>query len=234
MMPVLLLGAAPNEPTVLKDFFSMEGKSVFELISKPPHLRYAGFDLTTVDQPKLLKGECWQVTNGARKDLRVYEDGTVIFRANADSSFLGWGQDPDKYFASPRLNPVAIVEVIYLFVIFIREIGSVFVVPPKTIHFQVDFRNAWFEGKKVLLNSGVGDSIDYRSSMNSKEAQAQAIKIEMPWSYLDVKEESEYIAFELILRLYAQFGLSSESIPYTSKDQSGRIFVDKDKIIKIR
>src|SRR5688572_31620822 len=48
--------------------------------------------------------------------FQLYEDGTLLVRVAADSTFLGWGQDEKEFNTRPRLNPMALIELTTSFV----------------------------------------------------------------------------------------------------------------------
>lgn len=84
--------------------------------------RRSGFDVS-IPGP-VVPGEAddtLELTWYDRKLLRLYQDGTLLFRARADNEFLGWAEP--AYFAhSPHLNPVAVVEVQASFVALYRSV----------------------------------------------------------------------------------------------------------------
>lgn len=233
--PLLILSAAPCEAAQMTSFFEMGEKSVFSLLKNPPKIRDMGWDLTTLDTPQIMKGECWAVANGDRKFIRVYEDGTVIFKGTADSSFLGWGQDPDKFLLNPRLNPIAVIELFYNFVQFIRGIGEFYSLPPKNIHFQIDVKNAWFgKNVKLYLMPGGVDSFNFQfnRSDNKKEAPEKETTKEKIVPFNEVNQKPEYVSFELVRLFYLWFGINPEGIPYAAKNNIGGKFIDKNIITK--
>ncbi len=228
--PILVLSAAPVEQTTLNGFFETGTNSVFELLRNPPKIRDMGWDLATLDQPRIFKGECWEVTNGERKKIRIYEDGTVIFRAFADSSFLGWGQDPDKFISNPRLNPIAIVELHYNFVVFVSLAAKFFSEYPTKMYFQIDLFNAWFGASKLYLCPGVADNFFFDHDRN--EAPEAVMQKNKDVSTKDLKENQAEIGFQLVSLLYSWFGIPADKIPYTTRDGEGNRSIDPTQILK--
>ena len=159
----------------------------------------------------------------------------VIFKGAADSSFLGWGQDPDKFLLNPRLNPIAVIELFYNFVQFIRALGEFYSLPPKNIHFQIDVKNAWFgKNAKLFLMPGSVDSFDYQFNRtdHKKEAPEKETTKEKTVSVIDVNQKPDHVCFELVKLFYLWFGISPEEIPYSTKDNTGSRFIDKSIITK--
>src|SRR2546425_9877749 len=94
--PVYLISATPLEPSMLKNFFDSTRGSLMDALSNPPGFRYAGWDLQTLDRARIVDGEYLEVSNGDRKRIQLYEDGTLLAKASAGPDFLAWGRDsPD-------------------------------------------------------------------------------------------------------------------------------------------
>src|SRR5688572_22770533 len=92
--PAYILSCRPRGPAIVRDFFNPYG-DVFALLTRPPETRESSFGLRTAATPRLHETEYWEVhareaLSARTRRLRVYTDGTVIFRASADDSFLCW------------------------------------------------------------------------------------------------------------------------------------------------
>src|SRR3990172_2392837 len=110
LIPKFVLAAEPKEELLLPDFFSEENV-FYKILKDPPgYLRYTGWNLLTLDKPRIREGKYWEVTNGERKKIRLFKDGSLVAVAYADNSFLGWGQDDKAFHNSPRINTVALIE----------------------------------------------------------------------------------------------------------------------------
>src|SRR5258706_14298105 len=90
--PLYILAAAPNKKITIPNFLN-ENNSFVKLIKDPPYLRYMGWNMLTLDIPKLIEGHSWEVKNGDRKTFRFYRDGSFVAIVYADNTFLGWGQE---------------------------------------------------------------------------------------------------------------------------------------------
>src|SRR4051812_2011724 len=116
--PTYIVSGAPAEPNRLKNLFASGPETIASVLERPPVFRYAGWSLETLDQAHIVGGEYLEVKNGPRKTIRVFEDGTVLLRADAGPDFLGWGRDEITFPKSPQLHSLAAIEVTTLFVHF--------------------------------------------------------------------------------------------------------------------
>lgn len=230
--PLLILAATPYEQTKIKNFFQSDGDSVKELLRNPGGLRYAGWDLETLDNPRIIKGEYWEVRNGDRKYLNLYEDGTFIFRASAGSDFLGWPRKEKEFNEHPRLNPMGLIEVTYNFVNFYAKLVPRFVVQPTKIKFMVEIKNAFLEKTKIyLLPYGLNaygwlfDSERYPAPENNMKRECE-IDTDV------ITSSVAYIAYRIVENVYLWFGLEPLKIPYTLSDAKGQKYIDIEQIKK--
>ncbi len=230
--PLIVLGAEPLEKVDLDNFFSEQNSPFFTLLKDPPYLRYSGWNLLTLDQPKIKEGKCWEVKNGDRKTIRLYKTGALIAIAYADDSFLGWGRDHDKFIQFPQLNSLAVIEYLYEFVELYKKLLEHF---PKLnkVRFEIGLRNIdkW-EGNKLYLKPVEVNSLFYFSEKDFEE-KGSVSKDFLERIDIDLKEgiyNSKYIAYKLVSEFFLQFGISPDKIPYTKKDDSGIWYVDLEKI----
>jgi len=195
-----------------------------------------GWDVTTLDNPTILAGECWSVSNGERKLLRVYEDGSIIFAGAADGSFLGWGKNAAEFERKPRLNPVALIELIYNFVVFVKDFQGFVEKPAKELRFQANLSNLWLENTKVYLLPGDINSTPYQFDLEDKGKKSpeptKEFSIDAPFvDFIDIPEE---IGFELVKKIYNWFGLPDNAIPYKKELSSGKKIIDIEQIKNLR
>jgi len=230
--PLVVLGVEPCEKITLDGFFTEDNNPLYNLLKDPPYLRHSGWNLLTLDRPKIKNGKSWEVKNGDRKTVRLYRDGSLIAVAYADDSFLGWGQDHDKFLQFPQLNSLAIVEYIYEFVELykkmVRNLPKL-----KKIKFKVGIKNAsiW-EGKKLYLQPYEVGNIFYRSLGDSTTTPvANDFYGDIEVTILDEIYDSKYVAYRLLSEFFIHFGISSDKIPYTKKNDNGVGYIDVEKII---
>lgn len=231
--PLIVLGVEPSEKINLDNFFAEENNQLYGLLKDPPYLRYSGWNLLTLDWPKIKDGTNWEVKNGDRKTIRLYRDGSLIAIAYADDSFLGWGQDHDKFLQFPQLNSLAVVEYIYEFVELYKKMLSHY--PKlKKIKFKVGVKNAdiW-EGKKLYLRPYEVGALFYSFDFDDSSMTAvnkdfyESVEVAISDDFYD----SKYVAYRLVSEFFIHFGISPDKIPYTKKDDKGIGYIDIEKIV---
>ena len=230
--PFYILAVAPIQPSTINQFFEPGENSVMELLKHPGKLRNMGWDLRTLDTPRIVKVEYLQVRNGERKLINLYEDGTLIFRALADHTFLGHGQEEKKFKENPRLNPMAVVEVTYNFVDFYKKLVFHFSSEPITVKFKVEFKNASFGGKRICLNPYGLKNYSWQYNWDGRLAPEENMSKEIIVNVEDLLNSPAHVAYVLVKELYLWFEFDPSKIPYTSKDEEGKRFIDVKKIIK--
>lgn len=215
-MAFYTLVAFPASKTRLKNFFSEDGASPGWLLTAAPRLRPAGFDLSTSGYAHLVDGEYWEATSGDRKRVRLYQDGTLIFRARADSAFLGWGQDPHDFANVPALNPVAVVESHASFCSVYGLILQHLAETPESVRIDLSFSNATIGSKRLFLTryypQGVSSVLDpkpyYIHDVNASDSLVAPLR--------EVRESPFSVAYQLLVRFYKLFDAEPDLIPLTS------------------
>lgn len=224
--PLFILGAAPTKKIELPDFFQEDG-SFFKLLKDPPYLRYSGWNLLTLDYPKIVDGQCWEVRNGDRKTIRLYRDGSFVAVAYADNTFLGWGQSDEDFKNSPRLNSLAIIEYVYEFVELYRNLLSN-LNSAMEIRFDVSVKNSKVEDKNLYLVAQRVNDPFYGLMGETGELKKDFDEQIFTEFQIDNKDSSKYIAFKILEKLFNRFSIASNKIPYTKVDEANRRFVDID------
>lgn len=226
--PTLILAVSPEKPTRIQDFFS-EQSGAFKVLKDPPSYRYMGWNMLTLDYPKIKGGKAWEVKNGDRKTIRIYEDGTLLAVCPADNSFLGWGKDFDEFAETPNLNTLAVIEYIYEFVRLYKGIIQQTQAPIQSVTFRISLRNVTLPNGKTLSLiplrvSDFGYSLKMDMSFIERDFD-EDVEINM-------EEDERYIAYKLLYRFFIQFGISPDKIPYTSKDEKGKFYIDEKTYMK--
>lgn len=225
--PLYILAANPIESNRIKRIFESGENSIMEMLRNPGQIRPSGWDLQTYDTPRIIKGEYLEVKDWNYKTLQLYEDGTFIFKAIADQSFLCWGIDDNNFQNDPRLNPLPLIEVTYNFVVFYLNLIQYFEKIPRQIKFTIELKNTFItETSKLYF---------FKDYFERKIlAPENHMHKEFEMSPGDQLFKVGHIAFSIISRIYNWFGISSDEIPYLSKDENGNSIVDKENIIKLK
>src|SRR5436190_23728453 len=96
-MPTYILTASVPAGNRIRSFFDKHSDSVAYILESPPTLRYSGFDTMTGGQVKQVGTDHYEIRQGDRKLLQLFQDGTLIFRVPADPSFLAWAVDEEAF-----------------------------------------------------------------------------------------------------------------------------------------
>ncbi|MBI5359397.1 MAG: hypothetical protein HZA48_02315 [Planctomycetes bacterium] len=232
--PFYIIAATPQKPLQFENFFDSGKCPVVELVKNPPSLRRMGWDLVTLDTPRILKGECWEVNNAERKRIRLYKDGTVIFRAAADDSFLGLGRE-NHIQPYPSLNALALVEVTYNFVKFYSSIimkGNKTHVNSLPITFQIKLINLTPNISRIFsvyLNSSeaVWD-IHHKTNIAPETQMQKELTLPIP----PISPPVEEIAYKIIEIVFTWFGIPANDIPYTITNVAEEKCIDINKITR--
>jgi hypothetical protein len=226
--PHFVYAMVPRGASSFKNFF--EAGPIHELLEKPGELRYACWDLNTRDQAKIVKGEFLELKSGERKLIRLYEDGSLIVRADASESFLGWGRGEVEFKQKPRLNPVAVVEFTYNFVNLCAKLVKFLEPNPKSVGIRVEIRNAFFENSKLyMIPYGTGTYAWLFDDEQYKAPESSMVR-EIDVSIDELASRPGTVAYSLAEKIYTWFGISTEKIPYVSAEGDKK-FVDPQKII---
>lgn len=219
---LIIVSAQPLVQSELTTIFMSTAGSIRQTLERPPILRRHGWNMETLDQAKIQRGEFIRVTNGSRKVIDLYRDGAMIFAATADENFLAWGK-----VGRVKINPLALIEVIYSFVDLYRMVLADYANSPKNLSFRIDLRNMHLGGEKSFLSPYSLKSIDQQFGSEALEAP------EDNWSTAKTFDASEFdvaaISYDLIREIYLWFGLEQDKIPYT-KDVDGIKMIDSSAI----
>ena len=223
----LIVSAVPVPASELRTLFMATDGSIRRLLEKPPTLRHAGFDLETGDQAQIVDGEKVRVANGDRKILELYRDGTFVFACRADDWFLAWASQRGQQ----KINPLALVEVIYSFSDFYSHVLRDLKQPATEIQFRVDLRNMHDRGVKTLLGPYAANSHAQEFGMDLREAPQN------DWTVTKRVSAANYdpaaTAYALVREIYLWFGIDEDKVPYV-KTEGDAAVVDVESIRKIK
>lgn len=225
-----ILAATPHESIKLKLFESGPG-SISDLLFRESGIRYSGWDLSTGDRPKIIKGEYLETKDDEVKKINLYEDGQFVCWVAADPNFLAWPSKEEEFLKKPRLNPLAVIEITYNFVNFYKNLIPFFIAAPQKIRFVIQLKNTFLSnGVRLYLVPGGLKSIEWLTDRSRYLAPENDMDKSVDVDVNELKENRAHAAYLLIEKLYLWFGLAIESIPYVSKDTEGKNIIDIDKI----
>jgi len=216
----------PAEKTAFKSFF--ETGPVKSLLENPGELRYAGWDLTTRAQARIVKGQYLELQGGERKRLQVYEDGSLFVKVSADHDYLSWGVNEADFRKTPRLNTLALIEFSLNFCLLCSGLVQYLDPQPSQVDLSVQIRNAFFGESKLFLIPRPVSSYGYGSS-DYYPAPEPSTKLHIEVANEQLKARPDVVTYTLLRKLFLWFGITAEMIPYMSVENGVR-FIDSSKI----
>ena len=194
------------------------------LLENPPHTRYNGWNLVTLDRASLVGGTRLRVSNGDRKHIDLLADGTMIATGVFDG-FLGWGRW--EFAQRPKVNGLAVVEFVYDFVMVYDRLLAEFVEPrPARVRFAIGVRRAHYlqdgQERRLYLSPGPSNDLYDLDEYNRREAPEPEFSATFDFDiapdppHLDVGA----IAYTLVRRFYNWFGHTDDAVPYTNQERS--------------
>lgn len=227
--PLFILGAAPSTKVEIPDFFRQDS-NLFRLLKDPPYLRYMGWNMLTLDQPKIIDGQCWEVRNGDRKTIRLYRDGSFVAITYADNTFLGWGQSDEDFLKHPRLNTLAVIEYVYEFIELYRNM-LMHIPQVRGIKFDVGIKNSKVNNQSMFLIPRKISDPFYSASFDIGTISEDFDTTITSPTKADNQYESKYIAYKILSEVFNRFRISSDKMPYTKKDDKGDNYIDIEQIL---
>jgi hypothetical protein len=217
------LTAQPTDVRSLQTVFSSQPKSINSRTQTPPKLRSMGWTVEGTEGPTIVRGEFIRMTNGRRKVLDLYLDGTMIFAVPVDKDFLTWGKKDGM------INPLALIEVTSSFMSLYAEVLNDFNDPPEEICLGTRFH--FTDINAASLGPGEVGSI---AQMVGTEQRPPPERDWQKTFSVAVKDfNAEVATYDAIRQIYLWFGLSDDKVPY-SREKKGRRAVDFEKIAGIQ
>lgn len=226
-LPVYVIAATVSSGNRVREFYSTRPNSARELLRNAGKLRHAGFDIGINSPGEPAPDGSLDALQGERKRLRLFQDGTLIFRALADDSFLGWGaHDTAAFEAHPRLNLVPAVEIHASFANFYLNVLERLVERPTQVMFELVLRNHSLRGGRrlFLTETRPGDTWEWI------DRQQYPVEVEPPEATLVVTAEALRndpfaVAYQLVERFASLFDFPTELLPFLT-ETAGRTRVD--------
>lgn len=229
----IVLIAYPKEKMgELKSLFTNKEGSIKRKLENPPlnagQIRYMGWSLETLDQGRIIEGQFVRVQNGDRKTIDLYNDGTLIFTGLADERFLAHASQDGL-----RINSIALIELVYNFVSFYREVINDLTIKPNIISVEFRFINMHLDGGKSYLIEGPIDAL-FEGEKHEAPQDNYSLEIPIDFNVKDFEtEKTAEIAYKVVEKIYLWFGipLDKGNIPYT-KIENSVVSIDIEQIRK--
>lgn len=204
---VVLQVRAPQGTDFLRHFFGQGGIAEAARAWQTPRPR-RGFGIHVDREPKMIGGE---LLIDSSRHMRVSPDGWFELAAAADYSDLAYRMQ--KYQRDPArvlLNPVVVVEVVYDYFRFVRQ-----VLAPRAT------QGTWKGWIRVYGFKGAAVDFpvsDFRWSPMDEDDMLVASDDRLEQAF-DLSGDAERDAFEALWRLLMVFGLSRDQVPYSTNER---------------
>lgn len=221
--PLLLLGAQASGAASAKRFFDKSHGSIAELLKSPSVTRQHGWDMRTLDDPRIVEGNYMEVGRSDYKLIRVYRDGTVVFRGVADEDLLGWGRREGGAFeARPRINSAVLTELVYHFVRFVGELTLRFDTVPGGYELSCGLRRAELpSGRRLYVTPfevGVAGWDLEIFEHDEHEAPQSDFDCKLSTDTAMLQSDPARVAADLLAEFYVRFGMPTDELPYIDSD----------------
>ena len=221
--PFFTLAGFPPTKTRVRRFFDGGEGTARAYLEDPPAFRGSGFDLRTLGSATLVEGEYLECRLGDRKRIHLYADGSLLFRAAADSSLLAWATDEATFLHSPRLNPIALVESITSFAFLYSRIASLLTEVPDSFVFRSVFTSAAWGDARLFLTPGPVDGAAWHNFHPRYQIHDANATASVAVTSADVAERPEHTAFLLVRVTYSLFDVPENGIPYVGEKQGSQV-----------
>jgi hypothetical protein len=223
---IILTVYIKNNVVELKSLFTDAEGSIKRKLEDPPvnagQIRSGGWSLDTLDRGKIIEGQLVKVMNGV-KTIDLYKDGTLVFTGLADEEFLAWASKDGL-----KINSLALIELVYNFISFYREVINDLSEQPNMISIKFGFINMWLNDKKSYIVPGPIGALFTFNKYNAPRNEYFSESIDFDAKAFDIGK----IAYKIVEGIYLWFGipLNNRNIPYTKKLMDSSIIIDVDQI----
>jgi hypothetical protein len=208
--PRFYLTAAPLERVGIPTLFEPDG--VVSVLQEPPTLREPtlGWDLWTLDTPRLVEGRKVFLTNGYRKRLALFTGGSLTFVASC-IEFLGWPRNAAQFVEDPALNGLGLIELTLNFTMTAAAVRDYMDPAPDRLRIWSGFRDlALPRGTRVYLEPYEGE----------RRHVAPAGAHDFPPRVFEWSDDfAESAAHALVLQTHEWFGFEGATVPFLDHDR---------------
>ncbi len=215
----LFLQAWPESPSEIRDLLDRRQAGFYPEFIDPSSLRPRGFNLGFGTSAEVLPGGALRKIRPGGLSLSVRADGLTTMVVG--SYFLGWAMEQTS---SPyRMNPLTLIELVTEFCRFFSGpvLGRTETAAP--------LRGRFWAGFRQLSRQGVSELPEGDPDVRGRRAiWGQSHELVGERTEIDVRVEgagdAAGTAFELLRRIYREFGIDESSIPYTDAERRRVLF----------
>lgn len=220
--PAFILAAIPAQSVEIPTLFKGRDADITRILEQPPELRPNGFDLNTGASSRIVRGRLRRAVSPEWRILDLWRDGTLIFVGPGDADSLCWGRH-NIGSGSLRINPLVLIESIYLFVDLSRQVFNHTQPHTDEAEYRLQLVNMTVGGTPCGLIPGALGAF----GTNIHHASDSHVTI----TGKNIDPEPGAVAFDLVAELYAWFGIEQDMIPYT-EPRNDRLVISPELIRK--
>ncbi|MDP2884831.1 MAG: hypothetical protein Q8P51_07415 [Ignavibacteria bacterium] len=212
---------SPLDLVQVRSILSSTPDSIAACLENPPRLRSGGWGMDTGDRARIVSGELRRVKSNEYKVLDLYRDATLVFACRADETLLGWGNS----FGNTRINPVALVEITYMFFDFYKLVIERVEPPTSDFCVRVQFQNLHNNGEITSL-APHGVAAQTRGFVTHRYLAPES-SFATSFDIGSAGYDASTTTVLALREIYAWFGIEADKIPYLNGEQDA---VDIEKI----
>lgn len=228
-MPFYVVTASVAPGNRVVNFHGADSGSASALIASIPPFRHGSFDLAVPAWPEPGPDDSLELRLDERKMLRLYQDGTLVFRARADHEFLGWGVEPNYFPRFPKLNPLVVVEVNTSFVHWYRAIVQQLKHPTDQVFFHLSLHDFTQEGIRLFLTKYFSKGRVDWGTVTKYSVQTDPAEEEFRVPISELLEAPNRVAYEVVRTFVSMFDMPETEIPFVVRDED-RPEIDLERI----
>jgi hypothetical protein len=215
--PVYALSAFPDPRLNLTAMFESKANDLNQAISNPTKLREMGFNLNMLPETEIIRGELRRSAVEGYGALDVWADGCLVFSARGNEEYLSWAGESEE---SVTINPIALVESVYLFCLFSSSIYELLDTErPKVVYYELRLIELDHGGKPVFLYPGPARHPRRRSGKRKAPSPSATFGVRSDFG----EASAGKVAYEALAKVYRWFGFTDDAIPYTCGPPSDRV-----------
>ncbi|MBI2177070.1 MAG: ATP-binding protein [Candidatus Tectomicrobia bacterium] len=222
--PLVVIAASPYRRFEVTDLFEGRDNAMVRLLERPPELRPHGFDVTVGTESRIIRAQLRRSVMPGVRLLELWRDGTLIFVGTAESLCWGLSNRPGQPL---RINPLALVEMNYLFAELYHQIVTSANPEPTNFLFSFRIQNFTVSDQPSLLAPGPLNSNQRFGFPNTRLAPDSCFQSRHQCDFRTLNPGM--VAFCLVREIYNWFGHDNDAIPYI-EEQNGFGVVSTDMI----
>jgi len=201
------LQASPDIPSDVQRFYRGASGSLYETLFRIPHLRSAGFNLPDGFEPERTRTGGLRVVWPGNDSISATPKGLTT--AIEGQEHLTWASSKVAPAGELWINPLALVEFTLEFWRFYVGQIQARMNRPGTVIWRAGMRDLGDPLPVYLPSSFVRRSVRQRADADS---------FDLDWNSTEERDPGR-LAFEVLRRVYARFGLAEEIIPWADGHQ---------------